>query len=145
MLRHAVAFVLAAPLFAVGLAGAASGAPDSPGPAGSAFYVPPAPLPAGRHGEVIWSRPLASAAALPDAAENLLVLYHTTSVGGNDVAVSGTIAIPKGTPPAGGWPVISWAHGTTGDGAACTPSLDEANGPEHWYLGAVDTMLDGYV
>ena len=145
MLRHAVAFVLAAPLFAFGLAGAASGAPDSPGPAGSAFYVPPAPLPAGRHGEVIWSRPLASAAALPDAAENLLVLYHTTSVGGNDVAVSGTIAIPKGTPPAGGWPVISWAHGTTGDGAACTPSLDEANGPEHWYLGAVDTMLDGYV
>ena len=145
MLRHVAAFALATPLFALGITGAAGAAAPAQGPAGAAFYLPPAPLPAAGHGAVIWSRPLESAAALPNAAENLLVLYHTTSVGGNDVAVSGTVAIPKGTPPAGGWPVITWAHGTTGDGPQCTPSLDEANGPEHWYLGPVNAMLDAYV
>jgi pimeloyl-ACP methyl ester carboxylesterase len=75
----------------------------------------------------------------------MLVLYHTTSVDGKDVAVSGTVAIPKGPPPAGGWPVVSWAHGTTGDAAECAPSRDEAGGPERWYLKDVDDLLDDYV
>ena len=120
-------------------------ASPSAGPNGAAFYVPPSPLAPGRHGDVIWARPLTTAAALPHAAENWLVLYHTTSVDGRDVAVSGTVAVPAGTMPADGWPVISWAHGTTGDAPACTPSLDDANAPEHWYLGPVDALLDSYV
>jgi hypothetical protein len=45
-----------------------------PGPDGLAFYVPPSPLVAGAAGQVIWSRQLTGAAALPGAAENLLVL-----------------------------------------------------------------------
>jgi alpha-beta hydrolase superfamily lysophospholipase len=55
------------------------------------------------------------------------------------------VAIPKGSPPAGGWPVISWAHGTTGDAASCTPSLDAADGPVHDYLGPIDPVLDKLV
>ena len=128
-----------------GASAAASSASPAVGPEGAAFYQPPAPLPAGQHGDAIWWRPLTTAAALPSAARNLLVLYQTTTVSGKPVAVSGTVAIPKGTPPAGGWPVISWAHGTTGDGPDCTPSLDAATAPEHWYLGPVDDMLDAYV
>ena len=111
------------------------------GPAGTAFYTPPSPLLPAPHGSVIWARPLATSAALPNAASNTLVLYHTTALD-KDRAVSGTVAIPNGTPPAGGWPVISWAHGTTGDAPACTPSLDTAAGPEHAYLGPVETTLD---
>ncbi len=88
-------------------------------PAGAAFYTPPNPLPAGTHGDVIWARPLTTAAALPSAASNTLVLYHTTGADGKDRAVSGMIALPKGTPPRAGWPVISGAHGTTGDAPAC--------------------------
>ncbi len=144
-MRHStIAFVVALAVVASGAVPSARAA-AADAPAGRAFYAPPAPLPAGKPGSVIWSRPLSGAAALPHAARNVLVLYHTTAVGGNDVAVSGTVAIPPGTPPAGGWPVISWAHGTTGDGPQCTPSLDERSGPEHWYLGPVDELLDGYV
>jgi alpha-beta hydrolase superfamily lysophospholipase len=114
-------------------------------PAGAAFYTPPNPLPAGTHGDVIWARPLTTAAALPSAASNTLVLYHTTGADGKDRAVSGMIALPKGTPPRAGWPVISWAHGTTGDAPACTPSLDAADGPVHDYLGPIDPVLDKLV
>jgi alpha-beta hydrolase superfamily lysophospholipase len=112
------------------------------GPAGTAFYTPPNPLPPAPHGSVIWARPFSTSAALPSAASNTLVLYHTTALDGTDRAVSGAVAIPKGTPPAGGWPVISWAHGTTGDAPACAPSLDTATGPEHAYLGLVEPTLD---
>ena len=115
------------------------------GPAGTAFYTPPNPLPAGMHGDVIWSRPYSTAAALRSAARNVLVLYHTTGVDGKDRAVSGTVAIPPGAPPRGGWPVISWAHGTTGDAPVCTPSLDAVDGPVHDYLGPIDPVLDKLV
>ena len=115
------------------------------GPAGTAFYVPPNPLPAGTHGDVIWARPLDTAAALPSAARNVLILYHTTTPAGADRAVSGTVAVPKGTPPRGGWPVVSWTHGTTGDGPACAPSLDTAGGAVHDYLGPIETVLDKLV
>ena len=146
MLRTPTAFALAAAvsLIATGVPAAAVASPSA-GPNGAAFYVPPSPLAPGRHGDVIWSRPLTMAAALPHAAQNSLVLYHTTSVDGRDVAVSGTVAVPAGPMPADGWPVISWAHGTTGDAPSCTPSLDAPDAPEHWYLGPVNAQLDGYV
>jgi predicted esterase len=115
------------------------------GPAGNAFYTPPSPLPSAPHGTVIWARPLTTGAALPSAASNTLVLYHTTAIDGKDRAVSGTVAVPKGTPPHDGWPVISWAHGTTGDAPQCTPSLDAPSGPEHAYLGPIWPVLDALV
>jgi hypothetical protein len=49
-------------------------------------------------------------------------LYHSTDVKGRDVAVSGQLVVPRGQPPAAGWPVVSWAHGTTGIADRCTPS-----------------------
>ncbi len=52
-------------------------------------------MPPGDHGAVIRSQPLANSAALPSAARNLLVLYHSRSIDGRDIAVSGAIAIPK--------------------------------------------------
>jgi predicted esterase len=115
------------------------------GPAGSAFYVPPSPLPGAQHGDAIWARPLTGGAVLPSAARNVLVLYRTTTPDGKSAAVSGMVAVPKGKPPTGGWPVISWAHGTTGDAPSCTPSLDAVDQPEHDYLGPIDSVLDGFV
>jgi pimeloyl-ACP methyl ester carboxylesterase len=89
---------------------------------GLAFYTPPKPLPAGKHGALIWSRKLSGAAALKGGAGNRLLLYRSTSATGKAVAVSGTLAVPKGKAPKGGWPVISWAHGTTGIADRCAPS-----------------------
>lgn len=38
------------------------------------------------------------------------------------VEVTGVVIEPAGSPPAGGWPVVSYAHGTTGLADACAPS-----------------------
>ncbi len=118
-----------------GTAGATDAGLDS-GPAGAAFYVPPAPLPKATHGDVIWARPLTGAGVLPHAASNTLVLYHTTAADGRDVAVSGAIAIPRGTPPSDGWPTISWAHGTTGNAPDCAPTRASEANEEQVYLDA---------
>ncbi|MGJ0117900.1 alpha/beta hydrolase family protein [Williamsia sp. MIQD14] len=40
-------------------------------------------------------------------------------VTGAEVRVTGTFLVPRGTPPTGGWPVISYAHGTTGIANGC--------------------------
>ena len=117
----------------------------SPGPAGLAFYVPPSPLAAGPAGQVIWSRPVTGAAALPGAAANLLVLYHSSTLAGRDTAVSGTIAIPPGQPPADGWPVLSWTHGTTGAADICAPSRDAPGHPSHIYNQLADATLNQWV
>lgn len=115
-----------------------------PGPDGPAFYQPPSPLADGTAGTVIWSRRLTGAAALP-AAENLLVLYHSTTLAGQDTAVSGTVSIPAGRPPAGGWPVLSWAHGTTGVADICAPSRDAPGHPSHIYNQLADATLNQWV
>lgn len=115
------------------------------GPAGDAFYAPPQPLPKGKRGSVIWTRALEGTMALPSAARNVLVLYRSTGAKGGIVAVSGTVAIPQGEPPRGGWPVITWAHGTTGLAPVCAPSRDTDNGPEHPYIVDIRTLLDGFV
>ena len=114
-------------------------------PEGLAFYLPPSPLAAGPPGQVIWSRPLTGAAALPGAAENLLVLYHSTTLAGQDTTVSGTISIPAGQPPAGGWPVLSWAHGTTGIADICAPSRDAPGHPSHIYNQLANATLNQWV
>ncbi len=104
------------------------------GPAGTAFYTPPATLPAG-HGTPIWQRKQTGPGALKSAKSNRLLLYRSTATNDSAIAVSGTVAIPKGTPPKGGWPVISWAHGTTGIADSCAPSRSNAlSGYDHALL-----------
>lgn len=55
-------------------------------------------------------------------ADRRVVIYHSTSVSGRDIAVSGVVFVPPGRAPRGGWPVVSWAHGTTGMADKCAPS-----------------------
>src|SRR3954447_9098188 len=97
------------------------------GPAGTAFYTPPKPIPGTGHGGLIWARRQTGAAALKGGASNRLILYRSTGVSGKPVAVSGAVAVPKGKAPKGGWPVVSWAHGTTGIADSCAPSRDGSN------------------
>lgn len=99
-----------------------------PGPPGAQFYTPPDPLLPGRHGSVIWARPLTGPAVLANAASNELVLYRSTGADGEPTAVSGTVAIPQGTPPPGGWPVVSWAHATVGLADVCAPTRSDVLG-----------------
>lgn len=104
------------------------------GPEGGAFYHPPKRLIPGRHGSLIWARPVTDGPALSQA-DNWLVLYRSVTTGGETVAVSGTVAVPRGDAPDGGWPVLSWASGTTGVADVCASSKDSPDHPAHDYLG----------
>lgn len=115
-----------------------------PAPEGAAFYVPPASGPAGPPGTLIRARPLEGAMALPGAGRNLLLLYVSRDPGGHSVAVSGTLAVPPGEPPAGGWPIIDWTHGTMGLTPDCAPSLVPKS-PPNSYVEDVARLLDGFV
>ncbi|MDV6260115.1 alpha/beta hydrolase [Rhodococcoides yunnanense] len=51
-------------------------------------------------------------------------VYESTSgVDGSPTAVSGVAAVPAGTAPVGGWPIVVYGHGTTGVQADCGPTL----------------------
>src|SRR3954471_9432288 len=97
-------------------------------PAGSKFYTPSARLVKGAHGSVIWARRLTGHEVLHNASKNELVLYRAAGVNGKSAAVSGAVALPRGKAPKGGWPVITWAHGSTGIADACAPTRGNALG-----------------
>ncbi len=60
-------------------------------------------------GELVWARLLTGAAALPSAAANYDIEYLSSNNAGQPAPVTGTVAIPRGTSPRGGGPVLSWA------------------------------------
>lgn len=86
------------------------------------FYEAPNPLPNGKAGDLIRSQPFANY-DLPLEVSASRILYHSRTAKGDDVAVSGVVLTPAGKPPAGGWPVIAWAHGFSGVARQCAPSL----------------------
>src|ERR1700747_2897271 len=88
----------------------------------SKFYETPEPLPAGKPGELIRAEQ-AYEYHLSYEASTFRILYHSRSPQGKDVAVSGVVLVPDGEPPAGGWPVIAWAHDFVGSARQCAPSL----------------------
>jgi pimeloyl-ACP methyl ester carboxylesterase len=138
--------VLLAALAAVLLAASpAAAATVRKGPTGLAFYTPPSPLPGAKHGDVIWARKLTGQPALKQAGSNQLVLYRSTGVDGRPIAVSGTVSLPKGRAPKGGWPVITWAHGTTGIADQCAPSRDTASNPDHVLTSYVYPQLNAWL
>ncbi|WP_320671168.1 lipase family protein [Patulibacter defluvii] len=114
----------------VAVAPAPTSPPPLAGPAGDRFYVPPAALVPGPAGSLIWSRPATGLAALPAAARSRLLLYRSRNLAGRPIAVSGVLLVPHGTPPAGGWPVVSWQHVTTGSADSCAPSRVTPESPE---------------
>lgn len=57
------------------------------------------------------------------AARAYRLRYLSTGVDGQPTVVSGLVYTPKGKRPNAGWPVVGWAHGTTGIADACAPSL----------------------
>ena len=94
------------------------------GPPGDAFYQPPSPLPPGKPGTVIWATPIGG----PGDSVGFKVLYHSRSARDRDIAVSGLVFAPKGSPPRGGRPLLAYAHGTTGLDDRCAPSKSNGAG-----------------
>ena len=85
-----------------------------------AFYATPGGFEATPPGTVFRTERLPSADVAGGRAYRLL--YRTERANGS-AAVSGAIAIvPTAPAPAGGRPVLAWAHGTIGLGRGCAPS-----------------------
>jgi fermentation-respiration switch protein FrsA (DUF1100 family) len=114
------------------------------GPKGLKFYKPPKNLPK-QHGALIWARQATGLVPLADAKYTKLVLYSSRTPQGGKTAVSGSISVPKGKPPKGGWPVISWAHGTTGVADACAPSRNNANSPASASISYINPDLNEWL
>jgi alpha-beta hydrolase superfamily lysophospholipase len=77
-------------------------------------------------GSIVQSEPLNT--LQPDVlskvgAARTAVYRSVSATTGQGTEVSGTFLLPKGDPPEGGWPVIAYAHGTTGLTADCGPSV----------------------
>jgi pimeloyl-ACP methyl ester carboxylesterase len=114
------------------------------GPQGNAFYEPPPNLPKG-HGRLIWKRRAGSYVQLENAAYTKKVLYTSKSPQRQRIAVSGSISVPEGRPPRGGWPVITYAHGTTGVADRCAPSRLGAKSPVIAYVDYVNPDLEQWL
>ncbi|MDQ3406100.1 MAG: lipase, partial [Actinomycetota bacterium] len=72
-------------------------------------------------------RRLDNTTAALEAGENWLVLYLSQDVRGEAVATSGIIVLPDRDVhpvPDGGFPLVSWAHGTVGVANSVAPSRD---------------------
>jgi len=134
--------VLAAGL--VAFAAAPAGAAVKRGPKGGAFYEGPKKLPNG-HGKLVWQRPATKLAPIAGAKVNKTILYTSKSPAGKQVVVSGSVSVPKGKPPKGGWPVISWAHGTTGTADSCAPTRVRPNSVVAPYVAYVHPQLEDWV
>lgn len=109
------------------------------------FYAAPSTLP-GPPGTVIRTEPID--ADVPGATA-LRMLYVTERPDGTPTVSGGMVFVPKTPPPAGGRPVVAWAHPTAGMGDACAPSrsanplLDTGNWLEQMIqLGWVVTATD---
>jgi pimeloyl-ACP methyl ester carboxylesterase len=107
----------------------------------TALYDAPDTLASTRPGALL-RREVGYGYALPTGARAVRFLYHSRNAENKDVATSGVVLVPAGTPPSGGWPVIAWAHGTSGVAQMCAPSLmkDVAYGEE----GLMPMVRAGY-
>lgn len=71
------------------------------------------------------SQPYAMAQSLNEvSASTLLLRYRMPAILGGETEANALLFIPQGTAPEGGWPVVVWAHGTTGVADGCAPSRD---------------------
>jgi Secretory lipase len=79
----------------------------------------------GRRGTIVTSEKVAepSAALLKSGATQYLISYRSVSgVDSSEREISGSIVVPSGEAPPGGWPVIAYGHGLTGVTNDCGPS-----------------------
>lgn len=94
------------------------GADAHPGP----FYDSPVALPQ-THGALMRKRRYVGPLKVRGAI-NKKVLYSQVGVDGEMLATSGFVSVPRRRPPVGGFPIVTWGHGTTGAADRCAPSVE---------------------
>ena len=92
-----------------------------PAPNGN-LYQPPKPLPHRPPGTLIWAEKVPL--PLNPPATVWQILYHSRSLAGKDIAVSGFAIVPTSAAASGRRLVYAWAHGSAGQADRCAPSHD---------------------
>lgn len=62
-----------------------------------------------------------------DAGESVVMTYKMLGINNRETQATALVFTPTGAPPAKGWPIVAWAHGTTGVADQCAPSRNELN------------------
>jgi len=95
---------------------------------GVVYAEPPVPpfyaslmkmTPEGKLGQVIKQETVATSVK---GAQAWRIAYISSDISGRKTIATGLVVAPMGPAPAGGRPVMSWAHGTTGAAQNCGPS-----------------------
>ncbi len=103
---------------------------DAPTVPVTATIAPPEPVPPPLIGGTVPGS-LLSAVEIDDISAEIaelgatatrLVYVSTSGTNGEPTDVSGTVVVPGGIAPDGGWPIVSFGHGTTGVLNNCGPS-----------------------
>ena len=105
-----------------------------------AFYQASEQEVQGRPGTLIRQEPRRGA---PLGAQAYRVLYRSTGLKGEPIAVSGMVIVPPGPAPQGGRPIVAWAHPTSGIEPQCAPSL--AHFGLQQIQGLRDMIRHGYI
>lgn len=99
-------------------------------------------------GTVVGVSPLPRDSWLDGTERAHLLTYRTTGPTGEPALSTGAVFVPPGTPPPGGWPVISWAHGTVGIADHCAPTRTGLIGGSyvtHWFSQGYALVATDYV
>lgn len=139
-LRHVVRILVL--LFStIALAIPAAAQPIAPNWSGldARFYAGPIPA----AGNLIETVALAPELSLTGAGAAYRILYSTTDQHGAPAVSTAAVFVPHSPAPAGGYPVIAWAHGTVGLGDDCTPSALPRTPRDNEYLS--HWLDQGYV
>ena len=81
-------------------------------------------------GDLLSAAPYRATWVPSQAAQAYKLHYRTPDHRGQLAEGTGLLYLPAGTPPIGGWPVVSWAHGTQGIADRCAPSVSGPYQPE---------------
>ncbi|MFN5046559.1 alpha/beta fold hydrolase, partial [Roseateles sp.] len=77
------------------------------------------------------------APSLDTLASAQLLRYRMPALRGGETEANSLLFLPKGQAPAGGWPLLVWAHGTVGVADDCAPSRRFQESPERSMVEAL--------
>ena len=97
--------------------------------------------PEGKLGQVIKQEAIATSVK---GVRAWRIAYISSDISGRKTIATGLVVAPMGPAPAGGRPVMSWAHGTTGSAQNCGPSqvIDPAVPLNEYFLVGGNSWTD---
>ncbi|WP_167659959.1 lipase family protein [Nocardia mangyaensis] len=114
--------------------------------AGVVSIAPVAAMPPVAAGELLAEVAMRADQLVAGASRGWFVSYRTNDEHDRPAVSNGQVYLPQGTPPAGGWPVVSWGYGTAGVGDGCAASQRmQADQPPTLAVALSQPMISGFL